>query len=198
MITVLLLRDCSPLQEQAPRATDAEFLRRITLDLTGKIPTVDQARAFLADPDPAKREKLIDRLLASPDYARRLEQAVSVMFLERHSGGKIPDAQWSEYLRKAFETNVPWDQIVRAMIASDGRADDTRPAMKLLADGAGGDPNRMTRDISRLFLGRDLLCAQCHDHPVREGLQAGRVHGPLTPTSTSASSRTTPRPRRRS
>ena len=66
-----------------------------------------------------------------------------------------PDAQWSDYLRKAFEANEPWDRIVRAMIASDGRADDTRPAMKLLADGAGGEPNRMTRDISRLFLGRD-------------------------------------------
>jgi hypothetical protein len=51
------------------------------------------------------------------------------------------------------------------MISSDGRADDTRPAMKLLADGAGGDPNRMTQDIARLFLGRNLLCAQCHDHP---------------------------------
>ena len=62
-------------------AADAEFLRRITLDLAGTIPTADQARAFLADADPAKREKLIDRLLASPDYARRMEQAITVMFL---------------------------------------------------------------------------------------------------------------------
>jgi hypothetical protein len=146
-------------------ASDAEFLRRITLDLAGTIPTADQARAFLADADPAKREKLIDRLLASPDYARRMEQAITVMFLERRSGGKIPDAQWSAYLTKAFAANEPWDRIVRSMIASDGRADETRPAMKLLADGAGGDPNRMTNDVARLFLGRNLLCAQCHDHP---------------------------------
>ena len=152
-------------QGEAPRASDAEFLRRVTLDLGGSIPSSDEARAFFADADPAKRDKLVDRLLASPGYARRLEQAVTVMFLERRSGGKIPDAQWSDYVRKAFETNEPWDRIVRAMIAADGRADDTRPAMKLLADGAGGDPNRMTRDVSRLFLGRDLLCAQCHDHP---------------------------------
>ncbi len=149
----------------APRASDAEFLRRITLDLAGTIPTADQARAFIADADPAKREKLVDRLLASPDYARRLEQAVTVMFLERRSGGKIPDTQWTDYVRKAFARNEPWDKIVRAMISTDGRADDTRPAMKLLADGAGGDPNRMTQDVARLFLGRNLLCAQCHDHP---------------------------------
>ena len=154
-------------------ATEAEFLRRITLDLAGTIPTADQARSFLADADPAKREKLIDRLLASPDYARRMEQAITVMFLERRSGGKIPDAQWSAYLTKAFAANEPWDRIVRSMIASDGRADETRPAMKLLADGAGGDPNRMTNDIARLFLGRNLLCAQCHDHPsVKEYKQA--------------------------
>jgi hypothetical protein len=155
------------------KSADAEFLRRITLDLAGTIPTSDQARAFLADADPAKREKLIDKLLASPDYARRMEQAITVMFLERRNGGKIPDAQWTDYLKKAFATNEPWDKIVRSMIATDGRTDDTRPAMKLLADGAGGDPNRMTNDIARLFLGRNLLCAQCHDHPsVKEYKQA--------------------------
>src|SRR6185295_969217 len=150
---------------QNDAATDADFLRRLTLDLAGTIPTSTQTRAFLSDADPARREKLIDRLLASPEYARRMEQAVTVMFLERRGGGKIPDAQWSDYLRKAFAANEPWDRIVRAMIASDGRADETRPAMKLLADGAGGEPNRMTQDISRLFLGRNLICAQCHDHP---------------------------------
>jgi hypothetical protein len=155
------------------QSSDAEFLRRATLDLAGTIPTSDQARAFLADADPAKRDKLIDTLLASPDYARRMEQAITVMFLERRSGGKIPDAQWSEYLKKAFAANEPWDRIVRSMIATDGRVDDTRPAMKLLADGAGGDPNRMTNDVARLFLGRNLLCAQCHDHPsVKEYKQA--------------------------
>jgi hypothetical protein len=166
--TLALVLCCQPFdkaQGKSDPAPDADFLRRLTLDLAGTIPTSDQARAFLSDPDPAKRERLIDRLIASPDYARRMEQAVTVMFLERRGGGKIPDAQWSDYLRKAFASNEPWDKIVRAMIASDGRADETRPAMKLLADGAGGEPNRMTQDISRLFLGRNLLCAQCHDHP---------------------------------
>jgi hypothetical protein len=146
------------------KASDADFLRRVTLDLAGTLPSSDQARAFFADADPAKREKLIDKLLASPDYARRMEQAITVMFLERRSGGKIPDAQWSEYLRKAFASNESWDKIVRSMVSADG-LDEDRPAMKLLADGAGGEPNRMTNDVARLFLGRNLLCAQCHDHP---------------------------------
>src|SRR5436189_5368007 len=127
-------------------ATDAEFLRRATLDLAGSIPTADQARAFIADADPAKRATLIDRLLASPDYARRMEQAVTVMFLERRSGGKISDALWVEHLRKSFAANEPWDRVVRGLLLADGVQEESRPAMKLLADGAGGDPNRMTQD----------------------------------------------------
>jgi hypothetical protein len=88
------------------------------------------------------------------------------MFLERRGGQAVADAQWSEYLRKAFVANEPWDRIVRAMIGADGRREETRPAMKFLADGAGGDQHRMTNDVSRLLLGRNLLCAQCHDHPL--------------------------------
>jgi hypothetical protein len=150
----------------APRAPDAEFLRRVWLDLAGTIPSSDQARAFLDDRDPTKREKLVDRLLASPDFARRMEQAVTVMFLERRTGQHVPDAQWSDYLRKAFAANEPWDRVVRTVLGADGRAVETRPAMKFLADAAGADQHRMTNDVSRLLLGRNLLCAQCHDHPI--------------------------------
>ena len=157
----------------AARTPDAEFLRRIWIDLAGTIPTSDQARAFLDDKDPAKREKLVDRLLASPDFARRMEQAVTVMFLERRGGQNVADAQWSEYLRKAFAANEPWEKIVRTMLGVDGREAETRPAMKFLADGAGADQHRMTNDVSRLLLGRNLLCAQCHDHPlIREYKQS--------------------------
>lgn len=150
----------------APRSSDAEFLRRAWLDLGGTLPTSDEARAYLDDPDPAKRAKLVDRLLAGPDYARRMDQAVSVMFLERRGGASVPDQQWSEYLRRAFGANEPWDKIIRTMLGADGREAQTRPAMKFLADAAGADQHRMTNDVSRLLLGRNLLCAQCHDHPL--------------------------------
>jgi hypothetical protein len=150
----------------AERASDAEFLRRVWLDVAGVVPTAAEARAFLADADPEKRGKLVDRLLASPDYARRMEQAVSVMFLERRGGKAVADAEWSAHLRRAFAADEPWDGTVKAMLAADGRRPETRPAMKFLADGAGGDPHRMTQDVSRLLLGRNLLCAQCHDHPL--------------------------------
>lgn len=156
-----------------PRCNDADFLRRATLDLAGTIPTGAETRAFLADADPAKREKLIDRLMASPDHARRMEQAITVMFLERRNGKAVPDAQWSDYLRKAFAENEPWDRIVKTMLSTDGRDAGSRPAMKFLADGAQGDGHKMTQDIARLLLGKNLLCAQCHDHPtIKEYKQA--------------------------
>ncbi len=147
------------------RCSDAEFLRRVTLDLAGMLPTAAEARAFLSDSDPARREKLVDRLLASADYPRRMEQAMTVMLLERRNGKTIPDLQWTAFLRKAFADNEGWDKVVRTLIAADGREAETRPAMKFLADGAQADGHRMTNDVARLFLGKNLLCAQCHDHP---------------------------------
>lgn len=149
----------------AGSATDAEFLRRASLDLAGIVPTALEARAFLDDKDPAKREKLVDRLLASPDHARRMEQAFTVMFLERKSGSLVPDAQWREFLQKSFAANEPWNEVVRKLLLADGRDAGTRAGMKFMADEGKVDPHRLTNDIGRLFLGKNLLCAQCHDHP---------------------------------
>src|SRR5207247_1645348 len=149
----------------APPASDAEFLRRVYLDLAGTIPTADEARAFLADTDPSKREKLIDRLLASPAYARRMAQHFDVVLMERRPDSKVPRAAWEEYLRTAFAENRPYDALAREILSADGVDAKTRPAAKFYLD-RGFEPNLVTRDISRVFLGRNLQCAQCHDHPL--------------------------------
>src|SRR5205823_2925857 len=104
----------------APIAPDAEFLRRVTLDLNGTIPTAAETRAFLADADPKKREKLIDKLLASPAYARRMAQVFDVVLMERRRDNKVPRAAWEEYLRAAFAQNKRYDVLVREMLSSDG------------------------------------------------------------------------------
>lgn len=75
----------------AERCSDADFVRRIHLDLAGRIPTADEARRFLKDSDAQKRTKLVEQLLAGPDFPRRFEQAITVMLLERRGGGKIPE-----------------------------------------------------------------------------------------------------------
>lgn len=150
----------------AALATDAEFLRRTYLTLAGTIPTSSEARSFLADTSADKRAKLIDQLLSAPTYARRMEEVFSVMLLERRVGPLVPPQEWSEYLRSSFAANKPWDQLVREILGSDGKEPATQGAVKFFADGGRANPEVMTRDVARLFLGMDLQCAQCHDHPV--------------------------------
>lgn len=151
-------------KKAAPLASDAEFLRRVTLDLTGTIPTVNEARAFFDDPSPSKRERLIDRLLDGPGYSRRMAQFFDVVLMERRHDSKVARAAWEEYLRNTLAKNVPYDAFVRELLSADGVDSKTRPAAKFFLD-REFEPNLVTRDIGRVFLGRNLQCAQCHDHP---------------------------------
>ncbi|HVX10148.1 MAG TPA: DUF1549 domain-containing protein [Pirellulales bacterium] len=149
----------------AARAGDAEFLRRVYLDLTGSIPTLGEAKAFLDDKSPIKRQQLVDRLLNSPEYARQMQRVFDVVLMERRPAQHVGQAPWEEYLRNAFAANKPWDALVREILAADGADPNLRPAARFYLD-RGGEPNLLARDVGRLFLGRDMQCAQCHDHPL--------------------------------
>ncbi len=150
----------------SPLADDAEFLRRITLDLAGRIPSTQETRAFLQDQAADKRVRLIDRLLASPEHVRRLTDLFHVMLLERL--GDHPE--WTRYLRTSFEANKPWDVLAREILRAAPRDEATRGAAFFYAkrlEHYGQNPvdyAGLTRDVARLFLGKDLRCAQCHDH----------------------------------
>ncbi len=160
----------------AAPASDAEFLRRIYLDLTGKIPTAAEARSFLKDPSPGKRQVLIDRLLASPEHARHFAVVLDVLLTERRPDKFVPREQWLEYLRSSVAANKPWDQLVREILSSDGADPKTRPAAKFYLE-RQAEPNLLTRDISRLFLGTNLQCCQCHDHPRIEDYKQAHYYG---------------------
>jgi len=150
----------------APLADDAEFVRRVYLDFAGRIPTGDETRAFLADAAPDKRARLIDKLLASPEYVRRMADAFHVMLMERL--GDHPE--WTQYLEASFAANKPWDQMTREMLRASADDPATRGAAFFLSkrlENFGQNPvdyPGLTRDVGRLFLGKDLQCAQCHDH----------------------------------
>jgi hypothetical protein len=150
----------------AGRTDDAEFLRRISLDLTGQIPTAGDARNFLADAAPDKREKVINAFLAGNDYPRRMTEAMHVMLMERN--GDHPE--WAKFLQTAFEKNKPWDQIVREILYPNPDDETARGAAFFWTkrlEHYGENPvdlPGLTRDVGRLFLGLDLQCAQCHDH----------------------------------
>lgn len=148
----------------AERSSDSEFARRVYLDLTGIIPTAEQTRAFLADDSATKRETLIDQLLASPQHARRMQYVFDEMLMERRGGNDVPNAEWQQWLRESFRDNKPWDQLVTEVLSADGVDEKQRPAAKFYLD-RKFDIDLVTRDIGRVFLGVDLECAQCHDHP---------------------------------
>jgi hypothetical protein len=162
--------------EGAPAATDGEFLRRICLDLSGMIPTAAEARAFLDDPSPYKRLKLIDRLMAGPEYARHMQDVFDAMLMERRDDTHVPAKEWRAFLRQAFAENVPYDRLVTAILSADGSDPKTRGAARFYLDRLA-DPNLLTRDVGRIFLGRDLQCAQCHDHPVIDDYKQAHYYG---------------------
>lgn len=151
----------------AARSSDAEFVRRVYLDLAGRIPTADEARTFLDDASADKRARLIDQLLAGPDYPRHMSRQLHIMLMERLGD----DPEWARFLQKSFEANKPWDQMARDILHPDREDEDARGAAyfltaRLISEGAMADVDvpGLTRDVARLLVGKDLQCAQCHDH----------------------------------
>lgn len=149
----------------APRSSDAEFHRRAWLDFAGMTPTAEETREFLGDSAPDKRAKLINSLLDGPHFATRMRHLFSVTLLERRVGRTIADADWDKYLEDSFRAGKPLDQLVRELISADGTDANTRPAMKFFLSRSATDHRLLARDVSRLLLGRNLECAQCHNHP---------------------------------
>lgn len=147
------------------RCSDAEFLRRVSLDLNGMPPTSDEARSFLADASNNKREQLVDRLLASPHYARHMASTLDLMLMERRANTHVTADEWQAWLMKSTRENKPWNVLAREILTADGDDPNQRPAARFVLD-RGAEPNVLTHDISRIFFGRDMQCAQCHDHPI--------------------------------
>lgn len=163
----------------APACTDAEFVRRAWLDLAGCIPPSEAARAFIVDPASDKRPRLIDRLLANPAFARRMQYVFDVMLQERRPDKHVPDAQWQEYLLTSFTENKPYNELAREILGADGRDPQFRAPAKFYLE-REAEPNLLTRDVGRLFLGRDMQCAQCHDHPLIDGYKQAHYYGLLS------------------
>jgi hypothetical protein len=157
------------------RSDDAEFLRRASLDLTGTVPPVAEVRRFLKDASPDKRRALVDRLLGGPGYVRyfsALWRELLVPDAEVPPGRQAARADLERWLNKQFADNLPFDKIARAVLtlpAEETRPqreeDGERPSPRLFYLGRDDKPEELAANVTRLFLGVRLECAQCHDHP---------------------------------
>lgn len=145
---------------------DETFLRRIYLDVVGRIPTLDEARAFLRSKDPNKRAELIDQLLDSPGYrSHQFNYWADLLRLKTRLNGGNPGRPYIEFVKESLAANTPYDEFVRQLIAAEG------PILERGNGAAGyylrdqGMPEDNMANTVRVFLGTRLECAQCHDHP---------------------------------
>ena len=142
----------------APVADDATFLRRVTLDLVGRVPTAAELRAFVGSTDPEKRLRLVDRLMASPGYVRHQADSFEATLMSGVRGSL------RDYLLAAFREGRPWDRIFRELMTADDSASGLKGSAEFLKARAK-DTDRLTSDVSSVFFGVNVSCAKCHDHP---------------------------------
>jgi hypothetical protein len=155
----------------AEPASDAEFLRRVYLDLLGVIPSHEEAAAFLVDNSPDKRSKLIDSLLEHPRFAVHQADIWDLMYFTRNPPGYNTGKRkgFQNWLREQFASNVPYNEWVRAILTAEGNTvTDGAPMFYVMYKSR---PEDATEAITQKFLGIQLQCARCHDHPFEEWKQ---------------------------
>jgi hypothetical protein len=154
----------------SPRCTDAEFIRRVSLDTIATLPTPEETRAFLADTAPDKRARWIDRLLERPEYVDY--RTLKLCDLLRVNGQYCSDEGADVYyrwIRDRVARNVGYDQFVRELLTGRGSAFHVGPANYFRV---ATDPEQLAEATAQSFLGVRIQCARCHNHPFEKWKQA--------------------------
>ncbi len=157
-------------QKFNPSATDEQFVRRLYLDAVGRVPTAAEAGAFLADSAKNKRAKLIDQLLYSPGYTMQMYNWLGDMLRVKDTFGKgVPTYTFEDWLKDQLHADRPWDGLVRTMLTADGKLCDNGAVGFLAYDAQM--PLDGVSNLLTTFLGANVACAQCHDHPLADWSQ---------------------------
>lgn len=152
-------------QKPNPRVSDEQFLRRIYIDAAGRIPTADEAKAFFSARTPDKRARLIDALLMSEGYNSQGFNWLADMLRVKDKVGKNgPAYTYEEWLKARIAANSPWNETVYQMMTAEGSLSTEGATGYLLRD-AGMPLDNLSNTLST-FLGANVACAQCHDHPM--------------------------------
>jgi hypothetical protein len=150
--------------QPSPVCDDATFLRRVSLDIAGRLPTEAEAEAFHGDRSPDKRDKLIEKLLRSPGYADFFAGKWTTLLKNRreNTGDIVANFAFHAWVRDSLLANKPYDQFVRELLAATGTIVGNPPVAwyKRVKE-----PKQQIEDVAQLFLGVRMQCAQCHHHP---------------------------------
>lgn len=149
--------------------TDGEFIRRACLDAAGILPTPAETQAFVAETTPDKRQKLIERLLARPEFTDYWAYKWSDLFLVSSKKLSAPATKvFYEYLRKSVADNKPWNTLAREILTPTGSSLDNGAANYYVMH---KDPIDLTETTTQAFMGMPLMCAHCHNHPLEKWTQ---------------------------
>lgn len=158
--------------EPSPVADDAEWIRRVYLDIVGHIPEAEEVEKFVANKDKAKRSKLIDQLLDDPGYGRNWTTVWTNNCIGQNTPRRVSRAGMQKFFREAFGRNRAWNEVVFDLISAEGHFEQNGAVNFLLAQMIDNDDGvQMTAKATRLFLGMQVQCTQCHDHPFNEWKQ---------------------------
>lgn len=156
----------------SPTCDDATFIRRVTVDLCGRLPTAAEVKAFLEDKSTDKRAKLIDRLLDSGDYPAYFAMKWGAILRNSPLAGADQAAvAFHNWLKDMIARNRPYDEFVRGVVAAAGEWQDA-PAINWLWQNRDDQLHQVTADVAQVFLGTRLQCAKCHHHPYERWGQA--------------------------
>ncbi|MCB1279675.1 DUF1549 and DUF1553 domain-containing protein, partial [Prosthecobacter sp.] len=159
----------------SPICDDSTFLRRVSLDIAGRLPTMEETKDFLASKAPDKRDRVIEALLNSPDYADYFANKWTALLKNQRADNADITANFAfhAWMRDNLLANTPYDQIVRQILASTGTIVSNPPVAwyKRVKE-----PTTQLEDVAQLFLGVRMQCAQCHHHPFEKWTQAEYYH----------------------
>ena len=156
--------------QAAPTADDANLIRRLTLDLAGRIPTTAEVQSFVTSQAADKRTQLIERLMASPEFDAHQINEFDTLLMYGTSGSL------REYLTVAIREGRGWDRVYRDLITGHDQAGEVKGIDQFLKARVK-DTDRLTNDVSVLFFGVNISCTQCHDHPLVDQWKQEHFYG---------------------
>ena len=158
--------------EPSEVAGDGEWVRRVYLDIVGHVPPMEEIEKFLADKDKAKRSKLIDKLLDEPAYVRHWTTVWTNLTIGQQTPMRVSRKGMQKFFREAFTKNRPWNEIVTDIVSAEGEFEENGAVNYLLAQMQMPDEGvQATAKTTRLFMGMQVQCTQCHNHPFNDWQQ---------------------------